>query len=169
MEHQDSVYKVEDVIATIIKKHGTKPSALVLILQDVQKHYGYLPHDALVTVCGKMKLPLPQVYGLATFYKSFSLTPKGEHHICVCTGTSCHIQHSGEIMKKLERDLGIKAGKTTPDGKFSLDQVECFGLCALGPAITVDDVAYSNMAAPQVDGLLKNLRTGSTAKVKETV
>jgi NADH-quinone oxidoreductase subunit E len=155
-------YDVKDVISDIVNHYGAKPSALIMILQDVQKHYRYLPQDVLEVVAKKMKLPIAQIYGVATFYRTFSLKPKGKHHVCVCTGTACHVRQATVIVDKLERDLGIKPGETTPGGEVSLETVNCLGACALGPLITVDDAYYGNMTVSRVDKILTDLKGKKT-------
>ena len=104
-----------------------------------------------------MQLPLSRVYSVATFYRAFSLNPKGRHHVCVCTGTACHVRGARQIVEKLERDLHIMPGETTPDMEYSLDTVNCLGACALGPLVVADDTYYGNMTNAGVDRMLKRL------------
>ena len=104
-----------------------------------------------------MGLPIAQIYGVATFYRAFSLKPKGKNHICVCTGTACHVRQANVIVNQLETKLGIKAGETTQDQNFSLETVNCLGACALGPLVTANDVYYGNMTATKVDRMLEKL------------
>ena len=104
-----------------------------------------------------MKLPIAQIYGVATFYKSFSLEPKGRNHICVCTGTACHVRQASIIVGKLERDLKIKAGETTEDKEYSLETVNCLGACALGPLVTANGEYFGNMTVDKTDKMLKKL------------
>jgi len=156
-------YDLAEAIDGIISKYEAKQTALIMVLQDIQKHYRYLPVEALKLVAKKMELPVAQVYGVATFYRSFSLTPKGKHHVCVCTGTACHVRQATVIVDKFQRDLGIKPGGTTPDMNFSLETVNCLGACALGPLITVDDNFYGNMTVTKVDKILDRLRGVQTS------
>jgi len=158
MKAVDVSYDVEDAITSIVDKYEAKPTALIMILQDIQKHYRYLPIDALKMVSQKMNLPLAQIYGVATFYKSFSLKPKGRNHICVCTGTACHVRQADVILSKLELELKIKAGETTPDNEYSFETVNCLGACALGPLVTANDVYYGNMDVTKVDRMMAKLR-----------
>jgi NADH:ubiquinone oxidoreductase subunit E len=163
----DNKYDLEKIIRQIVTKYEAKSPALIMILQDVQKHYRYLPADALRLVAKEMNLPLAQIYGVATFYKSFSLKPKGKNHICVCTGTACHVRQADVIVTKLEMDLGIKASETTADGNFSFETVNCLGACALGPLVTANDEYYGNMTVTKVDKMLARLRgveTGADAE-----
>lgn len=152
-------YNVEEIITEIVNQYGAKPSALIMILQDVQKHFRYLPQDVLQVVSKKMLLPIAQIYGVATFYRTFSLKPRGRNHVCVCTGTACHVRQAVVIVDKLERDLGIRAGETTADGEVSLETVNCLGACALGPLVTANDVFWGNMTVSKVDKMLGGLRS----------
>jgi len=156
-------------IDRIVAKYEAKQTALIMILQDIQKNYRYLPLDALKLVAKKMDLPLAQIFGVATFYRAFSLKPKGRNHICVCTGTACHVRQANVIVDRLETALGVKAGQTTADQEFSLETVNCLGACALGPLVTANDVYHGNMTVAKVDKMLDNLRgkTGDTGGDEE--
>jgi len=151
-------YDLEPAIHYIVDRYQAKSTALIMVLQDVQKHYRYLSRDALELVAKKMNLPSAQIYGVATFFRAFSLKPKGKHHVCICTGTACHVRQAGIIVDKFERDLGIKPGETTPDQEFSLETVNCMGACALGPLITVDEVYHGNMTVSKADSIMGKLR-----------
>jgi len=151
-------YDVERAIEEIVDRYGAKPTALIMILQDIQRHYRYLRRDALEVVARRMDLPMAQVYGVATFYKAFSLTPKGKHHICVCTGTACHVRQARVILDKLDHELGIKPGETTEDMEYSLETVNCLGACALGPLVTLDDDFHGNMTGPKLERMLRRQR-----------
>ena len=150
--------QVRPVVETILTRYNNDPCNLIMILQDIQAHYRYLPKDALESVSRAMRLPLAQIYGVATFYRAFSLKPKGRNHICVCTGTACHVRQATVIIDKLERDLGIKSGETTTNGEISLESVNCLGACALGPLVTANDVYFGNMTVTKVDKMLAGLR-----------
>lgn len=130
---------------------------LVAILQGVQDEKGYLPEDTLRSVAASTGRSLSEVYGVATFYKSFSLTPRGVHAICVCMGTACHVRGAGKVAGALEKELGIKAGETTADGQFSLETVNCLGACALGPIVTVDGEVYSKVRPEDVAQILSGV------------
>ena len=154
-------YDLAEAIESIVNKYEAKQTALIMILQDIQKHYRYLPVEALKLVAKKMELPVAQIFGVATFYRSFSLKPKGKHHICVCTGTACHVRQASVIVDRLETSLGIKPGLTTDDREFSLETVNCLGACALGPLVTADEVYFGNMTVAKVDRMLDQLKGGS--------
>lgn len=126
------------------------------LLQDIMREYGYLPEGTLKRIAQKLAIPLSRVYGLATFYKSFSLTPRGRHLISVCLGTACHVRGAPRIVEKIERDLGIKAGETTKDLKFTLETVNCLGACALGPLIVIDEKYYGRLNSTKMDKVLKD-------------
>ena len=140
-------------IDRIIARH--KKGGLVPLLQDVMGEYGYLPEGTLKRIAQELDIPLSRVYGLATFYKSFSLTPRGKHLISVCLGTACHVRGAPRIVEKLERDLGIKAGETTKNLKFTLETVNCLGACALGPLIVINGKYYGRMNLAKMDKVLK--------------
>lgn len=145
-------------ISGIVNKYDRQTAALIMVLQDVQKTYRYLPADVLHEIANMMHLPLARIYSVATFYRAFSLKPKGSHHICVCTGTACHVRGARLIVEKLQRDLHIKAGETTPDREFSLETVNCLGACALGPLVTANDEYYGNLTNAGVDRMMKRIQ-----------
>jgi NADH-quinone oxidoreductase subunit E len=153
----ENKYDLEHAIHNIVDHYQAKPTALIMVLQDIQKHYRYLPKEALKLTAQKMGLPIAQIYGVATFYRTFSLKPKGKNHICVCTGTACHVRQANVIVNKLETKLGIRAGETTKDQNYSLETVNCLGACALGPLVTANDVYYGNMTATKVDRMIEKL------------
>ena len=128
---------------------------LLSVLRNIQTEFGYLPPEKLREVSLNVGLPLVDVYGVATFYKSFSLTPRGRHHIKVCLGTACHVRGSRRIELELERRLGIGPGETTADGEYSLETVMCLGCCAIGPVMVVDNRYYGHMTAARIDSILK--------------
>lgn len=147
-------------ILRIIDKHSGERGELISILEEIQKKYGYLPADALKTVAEKTARSLVDIYGIATFYKSFSLKPKGKHLISVCLGTACHVRNAPSIAKEFERQLGIPAGETTPDKQFTLETVNCLGACALGPIVVVDGQYFSNVKSTMVKSIIEKARVG---------
>jgi NADH-quinone oxidoreductase subunit E len=144
-----------DVIDSIMERHGYASSKLVGILQDIQKELRYLTHDALRHVAGRLGIPLPRVYSVATFYRSFSLKPRGRHTISVCLGTACHVKGGVGILEKLERELGIKAGETTFDERFSLESVRCVGCCGLAPVFVTDDDFHGKVTQDKIPSILE--------------
>ncbi|KPJ59309.1 MAG: hypothetical protein AMJ46_11755 [Latescibacteria bacterium DG_63] len=145
----------DEKTSAIVEKYGTDESATLAALQDLQEALGYLPREALEDVSQKMEVPLSRVLSLATFFNAFSLKPKGKHHINVCMGTACHVRGAQLILEKLERELAIKTGDTTPDGNFSLDAVRCVGCCGLAPVIMVGDTFHGKLSLSKVPGVLK--------------
>ncbi|NIA06293.1 MAG: NAD(P)H-dependent oxidoreductase subunit E [Actinobacteria bacterium] len=141
----------------IAAEHRAKGSSLVTVLQDVQTEYGYLSREVLEVVAEQMQVPLSQAYGLATFYTSFSLQPRGRYHISVCMGTACHVRGAANVLGKLERDLGIKAGQTTADLKHSLESVNCLGACAAGPIVVINGVQHGKVDSRKVNEILREL------------
>ena len=133
-------------------------SSLVMLLQEIQQHYGYLPREVLTAAASRLEVPLADLYGLATFYRSFSLTPRGKHEICVCTGTACHVRGAPLILAHLERALGVESGETTPDGFATLIGVNCLGACALGPVVVVDGKYHGKMTVAKTQEVIAALR-----------
>jgi NADH-quinone oxidoreductase subunit E len=139
----------------IIASYHNDKSALVQILLQIQKEEHWLSEDALKRISKKLDIPLNQIYHVATFYRAFSLKPKGRHTACVCLGTACHVRGAPKILDKAEQILGIKAGETTKDMKFTLERVNCLGCCALGPVIVVDEEAHGNLTTANVEEVFK--------------
>lgn len=146
--------RVDEIVAS----YQAKPTALIMILQEIQQELHYLPKEALERVSLKMDLAMSQIYGVATFYKAFSLEPRGRHHICVCTGTACHVRNSQSIVEKLERDLNVERGHTTADREYTLETVNCVGACALGPVLVADEKYWGHLTVSDVDKVLEALR-----------
>jgi len=145
----------EPFIDKSIKKHG---NFLIPILQDVQENYRYLPEECIIQIAEKLQIPLIDVYGVVTFYQSFSLVPKGEHIIIVCLGTACYIRGGKKIVDILINELDIEPGETTEDKKFSLETVNCLGCCAIGPMVLIDDEYYGEMTPQKIIKLIKTLK-----------
>ena len=143
----------EQLLAVIEQYRGVK-GAMMPVLQQAQEIYGYLPVEVLRIIAEKMDTPLEEVYGVASFYSQFSLNPKGSVAISVCLGTACYVKGSGEILDRISEKLGIAAGATSPDGKFSLEATRCIGACGLAPVITVNDTVYGRLTKDDVDGIL---------------
>lgn len=144
-----------DTITEIIGRHDNRVDALIMILQDVQNVYRYLPEKALRIVTEKLEIPFSQVYEVATFYRSFSLEPRGEHEIKVCLGTACHLRGGPLILENFERELGVPSGGTTDDQSFTLETVNCVGACALAPLVVVDNEYFGNNNSSSVKKILK--------------
>ncbi len=149
-----------DRINEIIDRYGADRTASLAVLQDIQHEYNYLPREALELAAGRLDMPLGEVYRMATFFGAFSLQPKGEYICRVCLGTACHVRGGQRILEALERELGIKAGQTTSDGKFSLEAVRCLGACALAPIIVVNEDPHASMNSDKATRLIAKLAGG---------
>lgn len=152
--------KAESVLSAI-EKHRGERGALISILEDIQSQYGYLPEEALRFLAEHTNRRLIDVYGVATFYRSFSLKPRGKHLCSVCQGTACHVRGAPAIAEEFEHRLQVEPGDTTPDREFTLETVNCLGACALGPIVTIDGRYFSNVQKSQVVHLLEAARAGS--------
>jgi NADH-quinone oxidoreductase subunit E len=145
-------------IKSILGRYDGDPGMLVPILQDVQAEYNYLPKEALVQVSDGLEVPLSQVYSVASFFKAFSLQPRGRHLINVCLGTACHVRGAVKVLDEIERELGIGSGKTTEDLRYTLETVNCVGACALGPIMIIDGNYSGQMTAGRVKRLLESYK-----------
>ncbi len=143
----------EQLIAVIEKYRGTK-GALMPVLQEAQEIYGYLPVEVQKIIAVRMGISLEEVYGVSTFYSQFVLNPKGDISIAVCLGTACYVKGSGDILDKITQVLGLPAGSTTPDGKYSLEATRCIGACGLAPVLTVNNEVYGKLGVGDVEGIL---------------
>ena len=142
----------------IVQSYSCEKSALIAILQEIENLYGYLPAWALRHVSEKLEVPMIQVYGVASFYDAFHLTPRGKHLIRVCLGTACYLRGSARILEALENELDIKDGETTHDLKFSLQSVRCLGACALAPVMVVGEHHFDKMTPTKVRSVLKRVQ-----------
>ena len=140
-----------------IFEHYTRndKSAIIPLLQDVQHVYGYLPEDVLMEVSDFIGIPLSRIYGVATFYNQFRLTPLGENVIRVCRGTACHVKGSANLLFALETELKCKAGETTRDKKFTLEIVSCIGACSIAPVITVNEDYHGRISTKDIPSIIK--------------
>ncbi len=128
----------------IVDKYGGDKNALIQVLLDIQRENNWLPKEALMWVSQKLEVPLSQIYHIATFYKAFSLVPRGRHSIAVCLGTACHVRGAPRLLDRVTETLKIEPGETTDDMQFTLNTVNCLGCCALGPVMMVDEDYHSN-------------------------
>jgi len=146
-----------ETLDSILERYDNNPAQLIPILQDVQRAENYLPRGTLELIAEKLAIPIVRIYAVATFYKAFSLKPRGKHIIQVCMGTACHVRGGARIVDKMARDLNIKPGDTTKDMKFTLETVNCLGACALGPIVVVDGEYHGQMNPPKWDKIYKTL------------
>ncbi len=147
--------KEEAMVSMVSSERLTKQDAgsMIFLLQQIQEKHNYLPEDVLRKVAVERDVPLIDIYSLATFYKSFSLTPRGKHKVTVCTGTACHVHGAQKVEEEISRILGVEPGSTTRDGEYSLESVNCLGACALAPLVTIDGDYHGNMTPAKLYGL----------------
>ncbi len=145
-------------VESLIDSYVDKKEQLISLLQDIQSEYNYIPQDVLIKISQKLDIPLSQVFSVATFFQAFSLKPRGRHTITVCLGTACHVKGGQRLVDKMERDFGLKPGKTTEDERFTLETANCLGCCALGPVVVVDGKYESQVNPEKLDKILKNYK-----------
>jgi NADH-quinone oxidoreductase subunit E len=139
----------KDELLEVIKVNIKEAGSLIAVLQKAQDIYGYLSEDNMRLIAEEMHIPVAEVFGVATFYSQFRFAPMGRNVIKVCMGTACHVRGALKVLRTIERELGIKAGETTEDGRFTLETVACIGACGLAPVISINNMVYGNMT-PQV-------------------
>ncbi len=144
----------EAKLKEVIAQHKDDPGAVMPVLQEAQEIYGYLPLEVQTMIAEGLNVPIDEVYGVATFYSQFALSPKGKYHISVCLGTACYVKGSGKVLDKLSEELGIAAEECTPDTQFSLTACRCIGACGLAPVITVNDDVYGRLVPEDVPGII---------------
>lgn len=135
-----------------------KDGALISVLHKAQHIFGYLPKEVQLHIARKLDMPAAKVNGVVTFYSYFTEEPKGEHVVSVCLGTACFVRGSEIVLREIEKKLGIKAGETTKDGKFSIDALRCVGACGLAPVVIVDGKVFGRVKAEEIDTILNNYR-----------
>lgn len=153
LPHQGTAEQAQR-LAEVIAKYKHDKSNLMTVMQEAQAIYDYLPLEVQAEIAKGMDVPFEKVYGVATFYAQFSLTPKGECHISVCLGTACYVKGSGDIYDRLQEELGIAGDECTPDRKFSLTACRCIGACGLAPVLTVNEEVYGRLTADDVPGII---------------
>jgi NADH:ubiquinone oxidoreductase subunit E len=166
IKHPDKAEKAEkeaDDISAILETHDTGPGGLIAILEAIQSSAGYLPEKALRRVSEKTGRSMVDLYGIATFYRSFSLKPRGRQTISVCLGTACHVRRAPVLLDEIKRQLHINPGETTADGAITLETVNCLGACALGPIVVAGNQYFSKVEPRKIKGILKKVRSESQA------
>lgn len=142
-------------VTSILTKHNNEKNALIPILQEIQEEFNYLPQESLRIVSHSLGIPLVDIIGVATFYRAFSLNPRGKHLITVCLGTACHVRGGPKILDEFQKRLSINAGETTGDSQFTLETVACLGCCAIGPVVVADGNYYAQTTIRKVNSILK--------------
>ncbi len=164
ISHSDVIQPKDKIdskdILRILDKNSSRRGGLISILEEIQSKYGYLPEASLRIVSEKTGRSLVDIYGVATFYKYFSLRPKGKHLVCAGLGTACHVRGAPRVVSELEQQLGIQAGQTTENNEFTLETLNCLGACALGPIVVIDGHYFSKVRKSKVKQLLDQARKG---------
>jgi NADH:ubiquinone oxidoreductase subunit E len=142
-------------IEALIDSYVPKKEQLISLLQDIQAEYNYIPQDVLIKISQKLEIPLSRVFSVATFFKAFSLKPRGRHTVTVCLGTACHVKGGQRLVDKMGRDFNLKPGETTEDERFTLETANCLGCCALGPVVVIDGKYESQVNQEKLDKILK--------------
>lgn len=148
---------VEDleVVKDIVDRHREQRGCLMMILQEAQSAYGYLPLEIQTTIAEELEIPLTEVYGVVTFYSQFTLKPKGKYRIGICLGTACYVRGAQEIIDKVNSILGTATGDTTEDGKFTVDATRCIGACGLAPVLMINEEVFGRLTPKEIPGILK--------------
>jgi len=157
VEHDVSSEEIESILGSYEKDRRFA----LAVMQDMQRHYNYVPREGLEALAKHLDCPLADIYSIATFYKALSIKPKGKHIIKVCDGTACHIRGSVNLIKGIYRTLGIEPEETTEDGVFSLELVNCLGACALAPVMLIDDTYYGNVRTEKLSEIFDAVREGA--------
>lgn len=134
---------------------GNDKENLIMILQAIQRNYNYLPRPALAYLSTKIDVPMSKIYGVATFYSTFSLKPRGRNIISICRGTACHVRGAARVLEQIQDNLCICDGETTEDMRFTLESVRCIGCCSLGPVVKINEDMHGRIAADKIDKILK--------------
>jgi NADH-quinone oxidoreductase subunit E len=153
---------VRTVVRTVVLKYAGRKRAVIQVLQDLQERFRWLAPGTLEAVALELGVPLAHVYSVATFYRSFSLAPRGRHICTVCMGTACHVRGGAAILEHFERKLGLRAGQTSADGEVTLERVNCLGACALAPLAVVDGRYYGQMNETKANAVLEPILDGGT-------
>ena len=144
----------EAKLKAFIEENKHDKSRLMAVMQEAQEIYGYLPMEVQQIIADGMEVPLEKVFGVATFYAQFSLSPKGEYNISVCLGTACYVKGAQKIIDTISQQLEIGVDECTPDGKFSLEACRCIGACGLGPVLTVNDEVYGKLTETDIPNII---------------
>ncbi len=147
-------------VDAIIDRWNCDPDFVIEMFQDVQDEFRHIPRKALERIADRTGKPRGTLFHIATFYKAFSLEPRGEKEVQVCMGTACYVKGAPDVLAALERELGVKSGETTPDGKFTLSEVRCVGACGLAPVVTIGDEVLGGVKSSQVPDIIKRFREG---------
>lgn len=145
------------LLNSIVQERGARPASILQILLDINHHYHYLPRETLEWLADQVRMPISQIFSVATFFKVFSLTPRGRTLVHVCTGTACHVKGAPRLIERLEKELNLRPGETTADLALTLETVNCVGACASAPIVRVNEDTYSEMTASKASAMIKEL------------
>ena len=154
----EPVEKMTPEISAFIEEWKSKPGNLIMVLHQVQQTYGYIPRNIAIEISERLSVPLAKIYGVVTFYNFFKLEKAGKYKIQVCLGTACYIRGGDDLLKALEKVLGIGLNSTTPDGLFSIEAVRCLGCCGLAPVIVVNGNVHGRLTAKDVPAIIEQYR-----------
>ncbi|MBI4834550.1 MAG: NADH-quinone oxidoreductase subunit NuoE [Planctomycetes bacterium] len=152
------------LIEKLMARYNGRKDVLISLLQDIQSENNWLSEESIRDVAQKLRLPLTDVYGVATFFKAFSLKPRGKHIVTACLGTACHVRGAPRLVDELQKILGVEPGETTPDKMFTLETVNCLGACALGPVVVIDGVYHGHATKSKVKLLIEEMRKSKQIK-----
>lgn len=144
----------EKLLRAVIAEANGDKSRLMAVMQEAQGIYGYLPYEVQVIIAEGLDVPLEKVYGVATFYAQFALSPKGKYNISVCLGTACYVKGSDKVLDKISEEIGVEPGECTDDAKFSLEACRCIGACGLAPVMTINDDVYGRLTPDEIPAIL---------------
>ncbi len=161
-KQKEQLSKIDQIISQYEGRYENGHKVLIELLQEILEEFKYVPEEALVRVSEKCQVPLSRLFSLATFYNSLRLEPVGKHHVCVCVGTTCHVNGANEIVENLERKLKVEPGHTTEDGNFTLETVNCLGVCARGPLVEIDGKYFSKMSPIKLNKILEKYENGKS-------
>ena len=153
LTQEQIIAKTAELNAYIDEQKDVK-GALIPVMQKAQELFGYLSFETMELISERLDVPVSEIYGVATFYALFSLTPKGEHVISVCMGTACYVKGAAAVLEEVKSQLGINSGETTPDGKFSIQDTRCLGCCGLAPVMLIDNDVYGRLDPADIKDIL---------------
>ena len=154
----EQIEQMTPELKAFIEEWKEKPGNLIMVLHQVQQTYGYIPREVAIEVSELLNVPLAKIYGVVTFYNFFKLQKAGKYIIQVCLGTACYLRGGDDLMKALERELGIGVNGTTPDGLFSIEAVRCLGCCGLAPVIVVNGEVHGKLETKDIPGIIEKYR-----------
>ncbi|MGD9159927.1 MAG: NAD(P)H-dependent oxidoreductase subunit E [Desulfobacteraceae bacterium] len=157
-EAQDNTVNIDTLNKIIEEDFNNDPENVIMILQAIQRRYNYLPMPALEYLSRKIDIPLSRIYGVARFYSTFSLEPRGKNIISICLGTACHVRGAERIRERIEDTLSVSDGETTEDKSFTLESVRCVGCCSLGPVVKINEDVHGQVSSDQVNQILKQYK-----------